>query len=437
MTSGTKTVDNRYSMNCNSSSSCYSPGTTVTSVFGFGRRITKTWSGGNSPSTAVKPWKLVTYSYRVWRKDGSSYVRKARTKVFVQGVRPPKTENNYTMTLDDKTEYKYTEIQPNACPSTKKIMYYEGCTSALPGSIDMASVMWSTSDDAALIGKLSNRLQGESFNMAVFLGEGREALNTIATSATRIYKSFKKLRKGRPKAALDELLTGSSRRTRERPIDRRTVTDEWLAGKWLEYSYAWKPLVQDAYGAAAHFAYMQSKDQTITYRVRVKKPEIPVISASSSFKVHGSALMGKTLKAKITRIDQTGLLGLKDPASFAWELLPFSFVADWFLPIGDYLERVNFSRSLTGTYVTSRYYKNTVTGATWILNKNSVIDATFSRIHIETGRSVSTSLNVPKPSITPWSELNSWRKAATSIALLATFSGSKVRESGWILNPAP
>jgi len=33
-------------------------------------------------------------------------------------------------------------------------------------------------------------------------------------------------------------------------------------------------------------------------------------------------------------------LGLYDPLSVAWELVPFSFVADWFIPIGTYLDNL-------------------------------------------------------------------------------------------------
>ena len=31
-------------------------------------------------------------------------------------------------------------------------------------------------------------------------------------------------------------------------------------------------------------------------------------------------------------------LGLVNPASVAWELIPFSFLVDWFLPVGKFLE---------------------------------------------------------------------------------------------------
>jgi hypothetical protein len=33
--------------------------------------------------------------------------------------------------------------------------------------------------------------------------------------------------------------------------------------------------------------------------------------------------------------------GFTNPVSLAWELLPFSFVVDWFLPIGPYLESLD------------------------------------------------------------------------------------------------
>lgn len=38
------------------------------------------------------------------------------------------------------------------------------------------------------------------------------------------------------------------------------------------------------------------------------------------------------------RLAQTGI---DNPALLAWELLPYSFVVDWFLPVGNYLESLN------------------------------------------------------------------------------------------------
>jgi hypothetical protein len=43
-------------------------------------------------------------------------------------------------------------------------------------------------------------------------------------------------------------------------------------------------------------------------------------------------------KFKPTNLNSWGSFGLLNPAAVAWELLPFSFVVDWFLPVGRYLE---------------------------------------------------------------------------------------------------
>jgi hypothetical protein len=46
-------------------------------------------------------------------------------------------------------------------------------------------------------------------------------------------------------------------------------------------------------------------------------------------------------------------LGLLDPLSVAWELLPWSFVIDWFIPIGAYLDVLNGIPALKGRFLTT------------------------------------------------------------------------------------
>jgi hypothetical protein len=49
----------------------------------------------------------------------------------------------------------------------------------------------------------------------------------------------------------------------------------------------------------------------------------------------------KVKSESLTRLKQ---LGLANPAAIAWELVPFSFVFDWFVPVGEFLNAV------TGTF---------------------------------------------------------------------------------------
>ncbi len=44
-------------------------------------------------------------------------------------------------------------------------------------------------------------------------------------------------------------------------------------------------------------------------------------------------------------------LGLTDPYSVAWDLLPFSFIADWFIPIGTYLDNYNIIPNISAEFL--------------------------------------------------------------------------------------
>jgi hypothetical protein len=59
------------------------------------------------------------------------------------------------------------------------------------------------------------------------------------------------------------------------------------------------------------------------------------------------AKAGGKLRVTCTMTAELETLGLLNPLSLAWELLPYSFVIDWFLPIGDYLAATTASAGMT------------------------------------------------------------------------------------------
>jgi hypothetical protein len=426
MTTGSRVSDSRYSLVYKDPYDCFGA-TYDNTVRNLGSYLSKSWSGGDAVKSPKRPFTLDRFSYRVFRKDGSSYIRTSVVKRFPQGVRPPRGEHGYTSTLVKTTDSVYEEIRAGSlCPNGRSLRFH-GSTSQFTMA-DMLPLLWSANEDISLIGKLSDRISGEGFNMAIFLGEGRESLGTIAEASRRIAKALKELRKGRVAAAAESLLSGKTRR-KGRGVGRELVTQEWLANNWLQLQYGWRPLLQDIYGAAQHFAAMQNRPQSLTYRASRSKT-LPTRSSSPSYPVlEGLSSYGKTIKAVITRIDETSLLGLKDPASLAWELLPWSFVADWIIPIGNYLQAINLERSLSGVYVISSKYSRQSFRVGWTGDTRiSYTGLDFAHTTIMTSREVSTSLPIPKPEVKPWAKVLSWQHAVNSIALLVgVFSGSRVR----------
>lgn len=130
--------------------------------------------------------------------------------------------------------------------------------------------------------------------------------------------------------------------------------NQW-AKRWLEYQYGWRPLIGTVYDAMDQLK-RGLIDKPIILKAKGKTvSEWKDIYISSYAPVYGSKPV--VLSNQESRILILGSYTRKDswlnslagwtslnPASIAWELMPFSFVADWFYNVGDYLR--NFETAL-------------------------------------------------------------------------------------------
>lgn len=275
---------------------------------------------------------------------------------------------------------------------------------------------WNANDDLALIGKLREAVAGSDFNAGVSLGEAGQTLDLIFGAATRIRTALGRVRRGDVHGAARAL--GQVR-------FRGRVSGN-VASNWLELQYGWLPLLKDVQGAAEflgkhlNFPYEQS------YKVR-KRQVRNVNLQPPGYTRSNVVLQGSTkgqIIARVTEVNIPQLIGLTDPASVAWELVPYSFVADWFIPIGAYLSARGLAQSLTATYVTT---KTTRLRAEWRYVATTdaqgylhtfTPDAFVSERRTQVNRTVSSTLQVPQPQVKPLGEVASWKRAANAIALL-------------------
>jgi hypothetical protein len=416
MTNGTKVTDTRY-MTSGNWQRCLTQGSVPQRV---GRLITKTWSGADSPNSQVAPFTFKLFEYRVWKWNAKKArwqvgTRRRRVKVPTGAPRAPKTENAYNCVITDSTDGIFVITDPTTVCTNGRTVYDQVSTETYGVAFRPESAIWSPNQTLALIGKLSNRLQGDSFNMAVFLGEGKDALNTITQAATRIRRALIDLRHGSVPHAIEALLGDRLRHSSQK--SKKQMSDEYVGSNWLQLQYGWKPLLSDVYGAAGHLAYMQNRPQILTYRAS-QRIQGDYSSSAGGVTNSGTYFVGKTIKALVEHINEASLVGLSDPASLAWELLPYSFVIDWFIPIGNYLQQLNFAQSLKGKYVTSSLMvqNNTSTRLQQTFARGL---ATYSHREVRASRSVSSSLAVPMPSIKPFSKIATWVHATNALALLS------------------
>lgn len=226
--------------------------------------------------------------------------------------------------------------------------------------------------DTRVGGRARNALLASAKNqkadMATTLAEGGKSLGTIVTGVTKIGTALTALRRGDLKEASEALGVATSRR-RQRRFKRTARRDQEraIADSWLELQYGWKPIIFSVYDAAVLTA---DTVAPIYYSYAFGKAKETFDSSEPSSYPDGTGRITKVdrkrgfveyrYKAKFTMVNESAhraaMSGLTNPAVVAWELVPYSFVIDWFLPIGNYLSLLDATNGLNfaGGWITWR-----------------------------------------------------------------------------------
>lgn len=117
------------------------------------------------------------------------------------------------------------------------------------------------------------------------------------------------------------------RKTKGRPISETYI--EWLFG--------WKPMIDDVYNVIE----ILSRDfhgNVITARGSEQAYETYKVSSVTEQRMwKGKHKITGKLVVTNPNLLLASQLGLTNPASLVWEAIPFSFLVNWFVPIGKYL----------------------------------------------------------------------------------------------------
>lgn len=209
--------------------------------------------------------------------------------------------------------------------------------------------------------KLVSQL-GDTSLWAVNIAEGKQSLAMIANRATQITRFCRALHRfdfpGASKAlGLNRVPKGLKAKSKA------------FANNFLEYHFGWEPLVQDIGSAVTTLG--------------GKRPNKTIKSSGigywkDTYGSSGSGLPGPyfvwnyktsvrlhvTIQVANENTYMLQQLGFINPLSVAWELVPFSFVVDWFANVGQFLgsfsdfaglTQINPYTSLLQVGLTTRY----------------------------------------------------------------------------------
>lgn len=270
--------------------------------------------------------------------------------------------------------------------------------------------------DKAVMQLLKN-LKNSKVNLGVALAEARKTAELLGTNGARLAHS------------LDAMMS--------RNVSKIGKMLSWkkIPQAFLEWSYGAVPLLNDIYGSAQALAEMQVNGYDLSFKAlgRARKEDIRVttgnvldFTAQLDYNVKYTEQQSFHVVAVLpdNLLPVFSSLGLTNPLEVAWEIVPYSFVLDWIVPIGDWLSVLDASAYLSfkeGSYSRIQRYRSV-----GFSNLHSDVGYTFSgvrgRFTVDGGRMYRSVLHdFPAPPIFPRlrSPL-SLDKAAKGLSLLAS-----------------
>jgi hypothetical protein len=308
---------------------------------------------------------------------------------------------------------------------------YEDTFESLYGAAEVHS--WASLDVAS---KFRDELSDNDLNLAMVWFERKDTFRMIASKAALIAKAARDVRRGKFKRASKTLGVTLSQRKHKR-LRKRDRLDQF-SDNWLEYSYGWAPLIGDIYQASKLISDgFNYGDDIVEFRKTLFDERVhdknniwwsSSVGKSKASDVSGTSLYRKTLKVRYKVTDPDfrvrDALGLTNPALVAWEVIPFSFVVDWFIPVGDFLRDLTLFQGLTfhsGYISTKREYDITIGSALgpwgYDLDPKTGEDFVYHNVWREFDRTILTSFDSLRHN--PWSTGNglSPRRALSAITL--------------------
>lgn len=225
-----------------------------------------------------------------------------------------------------------------------------------------------------LVLQLLDKLSSAKTNTAVAMAEVHKTAAHVAKTATRLataYRALRRLRFGEFAQALGltEKVEKDIRRKYVAATKRKSFLtyastrngyqsrlSSFAADSWLEYSYAWKPLLKDVYDHADALAQTMVERQWVVREAKAKvktSKKVRTSTYSSCWRYYkdSSDEQWQAMEVRYSvppgTVSAVRAFGLTNPLEVAWELVPFSFVADWFIPIGDAIKGLTATVGLT------------------------------------------------------------------------------------------
>lgn len=289
-----------------------------------------------------------------------------------------------------------------------------------PMGVGSAPLSASADDELRLIDKLVSAARAHEFHAGVFLGQAHEVAQSVESTARAFIGIKKALLRGDLTGAtrfLARAVSGADKREAQRRLNYRD-----LAGTHLALVYGWVPLLSDVYAASKALEVLANPPRRSS--ITVSRGGHDLVEGSQSPTLY-TCPINRSFSTRITyefveEMSAVRSLGILDPASVLWELGPYTSVADWFVPIGTYLDALSVIPFLKGSFKRQNRQKlyglcsDLGTSGDFTGSQAQFIETHYTRL------AESSSISVPLPRFRGFGQLfNSAQRTSNAIALIA------------------
>lgn len=297
-------------------------------------------------------------------------------------------------------------IPPGATKSVKPYVYTATHFKSSPSGTEQEAVQLARS-------RLNKTLINGRAALGITAATANQSFGMIATRTSQLIQAFKAAKKGNVRALARSLGVKPKKK-----ISKYTVNDP--AALWLEFTFGWSPLMSDIHQAAVVLSDPFEVTRSYGTATVTKTWRLP----------DGNGMITNKSRAVCTaglRIDNPNValmtqLGLSNPAAVVWDVIPFSFVIDWFFKVNRFVNTWNDMAGFSYIDPVTTIESN-VSGTRWVPPTKSLPGYTSTG----KGRRRERSLSIVNKPVYPKFVLpvpNLWL-AATTTALAVQIFGKR------------
>lgn len=202
---------------------------------------------------------------------------------------------------------------------------------------------------AEAIKHMYSRIGNVDLQMLVSAAEMPKTLDLVAGTARNIGHAFRRLRKFDVVGAMKHLGINDTRKGNRmsksmqnyHKANSRVSKKDVAGSRWLELQYGWLPLLGEVESSVKVLnREIENKGMILSFKSNGGTKGTSVVNnyyGSGTRRWKRKIQYYVTVEVIDSKSRTVGSLGLTNPLSVVWELVPYSFVVDWFLPIGDFI----------------------------------------------------------------------------------------------------